>query len=173
MTTLIGHLPHFSTECDDWIVFCEQLEQYFEINNINNEKKAAVLLTSLAGNVYKILQILCHPEQPKTKTFDELIELLSKQFVVRKTLYCERVAFYSANQGKYESVKEWHTRIRRQSTNCKFEDRLDDILLDRFISGLKSVAILNRLCEEKEGLTLQKAVEIAMDKESVEKASES
>lgn len=170
MTALIGNLPYFASGYSDWCVFCEKLEQYFEVNNIINEKKTALLLTSLAEDVYKTLRVLCHPDQPKTKTFEELIALLSKQFVARTSVYRERVSFYATKQEKNESINEWYARIKRLSLNCKFGNRFDDILLDRFISGLKSSAILDRLCDEDVGLTLQKAVEIATNKESSGKA---
>lgn len=66
----------------------------------------------------------------------------------------------------------WYARIKRLSINCKFGDRFDAVLLDRFISGLKSSAILERLRDEDVDLTLEKAVEIATNKESSGKTSD-
>lgn len=169
---LIGEIPKFYSYSDDWQVFTERLEQFFEINDVAEEKKRAILLTSISDDVYKTLRDVCHPLLPKQKTFDELCELLNKQFVKKTSVFRERVTFYNAKQMKDESISSWFARIKKLSVDCKFGDRFDDILLDRFISGLKSNALLERLCEEDEDkLTLQSAVEIAIVKESAIKES--
>lgn len=168
---LIGEIPKFCTY-DDWQVFTERLEQFFEINDVAEEKKRAILLTSISDDVYKTLRDVCHPLLPKQKTFDELCTLLNKQFVKKTSVFRERVTFYNTKQMKDESIASWFARIKKLSVDCKFGDRFDDILLDRFISGLKSNVILERLCEEDEDkLTLQSAVEIAITKESAVKES--
>lgn len=164
---LIGELPRFNSEYDDWQVFTERLEQFFEINDVVEDKKKAILITSIGDDIYKTLRDVCHPVLPKNKTFDELCELLNKQFVVKTSVYRERYNFYNSKQMGGESVANWFARIKKLSIDCKFGDRFDGILLDRFISGLKPSPILDRLCEEDdEKLTLQSAVEIAITKES-------
>lgn len=167
---LIGEIPRFYNCGDDWMVFTERLEQFFEINEVADEKKRAILLTSISDDVYKTLRDVCHPVLPKNKTFDELCALLNKQFVKKTSVFRERVTFYNAKQMKDESIASWFARIKKLSVDCKFGDRFNDILLDRFISGLRSSVILERLCEEDEDkLTLQSAVEIAITKESAVK----
>lgn len=164
---LIGDIPRFHNYGDDWQVFTERLEQFFEINDVAEEKKRAILLTSISDDVYKTLRDVCHPVLPKSKTFDELCALLNKQFVKKTSVFRERVTFYNAKQMKDENIANWFARIKKLSVDCKFGDRFDEILLDRFISGLRSSPILDRLCEEDEDkLTLQNAVEIAITKES-------
>lgn len=170
---LIGELPIFYSGASDWQVYTERLEQFFEVNDIAAEKKKALLLTSVGEDTYKTLRDVCHPLLPKNKTFDELIELLNKQFVVRTSVFRERVKFYTAKQYPNETIAFWFARIKKLSVDCRFGDRFDDVLLDRFISGLRSSAILDRLCEEDEDLTLQKAVEIATNKESSSLGGES
>lgn len=162
----IGELPRF-WEGGDWQVFKERLEQFFEINDVPDEKKRAILITCIADNVYKTLRDVCHPTLPKDKSFDELCALLDKQFVVKTSVFRERFNFYNTKQNKDESIAQWFARIKKLSVDCKFGDRFDYILLDRFISGLKQSPILDRICEEDEDkLTLQQAVEIAITKES-------
>jgi hypothetical protein len=170
---LIGELPTFYSGSSDWQVYTERLEQFFEINDIAPEKKKALLLTSVGEDTYKTLRDVCHPQLPKDKTFDELISLLNKQFVVRTSVFRERVKFYTAKQYPNETIAAWFARIKKLSIDCRFGERFDDVLLDRFISGLRASAILDRLCEEDDDLTLQKAVEIATSKESSSKGGNS
>lgn len=163
---MLGQLPYFSPYHSDWNIYIERLEQYFEVNDVDAEKKKALLLTSLDESVYKTLRDVCHPQLPKDKTYAELIQLLSKQFVVRTSIYRERVAFYTAKQEVIDSIAVWFARLKKLSVGCQFGEHHDDVLLDRFISGIRLSAVLDRLCEEDHTLTLAKAVEIATAKES-------
>lgn len=164
---LIGDMPRFQHNGDDWLVFTERLEQMFEINDVTAEKKKAILITCIDDDVYKTLRDLCHPMLPKEKTYEELCSLLGKQFVAKTSVFRERHAFYNACQESQESVAEWFARIKRLSHDCHLGAHFDVILIDRFISGLQSNTILDRLCEEDEDqLTMQQALEIAMLKES-------
>lgn len=161
----IGQIPYFYGG-GDWTVFSERLDQFFEVNDIDDVKKRALLLTALDDQIYKTLRDLCHPQLPKDKTYAELIDLLNKQFVVRTSVFRERAKFYLARQYANESISNWFARIKNLSVDCKFGEQFDVIMLDRFISGLRATSILDRLCEEAEDLTIQKAVEIATSKES-------
>lgn len=168
----IGELPRFDNQCDDWMVFTERLEQFFEINDVVEEKKKAILITSIGDDIYKTLRDVCHPVLPKNKTFDELCDLLNKQFVIKTSVFRERYSFYNARQMAGESIANWFARIKKLSIDCKFGERFDATLLDRFVSGLRPSPIFDRLCEEDEDkLTLQSAVDIAITKESSIKES--
>lgn len=166
-----GELPRFyGSDYNDWSVFSERLEQFFEINEVAEEKKRAILITCIADDVYKTLRDVCHPVLPKEKTFDELNDLLTKQFVKKTSVFRERCKFYNAKQNAREPVSQWFARLKSLSIDCKFGDRFDAVLLDRFVSGLKPSAVLDRLCEEdEENLTIQRALDVAVTKESATK----
>lgn len=163
---LIGNVPEFKSEKDDWSVYSERLEQFFEINDIPEEKRNAFLISSVGADTYKTIRDLCHPTLPKDKTFDELCDLMKKQFTIQVAIYRERNMFYNARQFATETVTNWFARIKKLSIDCRFGADLESILLDRFISGLKPSPILDRLCEEDETLKLEDAVAIATNKES-------
>lgn len=163
---LIGELPVFYSGSSDWQVYTERLEQFFDVNDIAEDKKKALLLTSIGEDTYKTLRDVCHPVLPKNKTYNELIELLNKQYVVRTSVFRERVKFYTAKQYANEPISQWFARIKKLSVDCKFGNQFEAVLLDRFISGLRATPILDRLCEEEDTLTLQQAVEIATNKET-------
>lgn len=151
----------------DWFVYIDRFEQFFNVNDVPQEKRKAMLLISISRKEYKILRDVCHPALPKEKSYSEIVELLSKQFVRKPPTLRERHRFYNAHQRPTESVTSWFIRINQLSINCKLGEKQDDILLDRFISGLKPSAILDRLfAEEGSALTLQEAFEIATNKES-------
>lgn len=172
MSSLIGNIPEFKSDKDDWSVYSERLEQFFEINDIAEEKRNAFLISSVGADTYKTIRDLCHPTLPKDKTFDELCDLMKKQFTTQVAIYRERNKFYHARQHPTETVTNWFARVKKLSIDCRFGGDLESILLDRFISGLKPSSILDRLCEEDETLKLEDAIAIATNRESSLKDSE-
>lgn len=160
----IGGMPEF--DGDDWKLYEEQLDQYFEANNIGEDKRTAVLINVIRGETYKILRNLCHPVLPKDKSFNELCEMLRKRFNPQATVFQERVKFYSAQQSTDENVMTWYDRISSLAVNCKFGGDSEKNVLDKFIAGMQPGPVRDRLCEENETITLQAAVDIAVNKES-------
>lgn len=73
---------------------------------------------------------------------------------------------YEIKQFQNEQLKDFLYEEKKKAIDCKFGFQLKEILKDRFVSGLVSGPILNRLCEEEHTITLQAAVEIALKKEA-------
>lgn len=161
----IGCIPCFNQFSDNWDTYAEILDQFFIVNNIEDEKKSAFLISCIGTETYKTLRDLCHPSLPKDKTFETLAELLRKQFSPQVAIYRERKNFYDVKQQNGENVMSFYGRLKKLSVDCKFGDNLEAVLLDKFITGLCSGQVLDRLCEENEELTLQRALDIATNKE--------
>lgn len=163
MNSVCGQIPEFYG--DDWNVYYERLEQFLAVNDIPENKQSALLISVLGPFSYKTLRDLCHPALPKEKTFAELCELLRRQFTPQVSCFRERSKFYSARQEPYESILQWYVKIKKLSVDCRFGANLENVLLDKFVTGLRSGPILDRLCEENETITLQQALDIAVNKE--------
>lgn len=164
--TYIGDLPRFWGH-ENFDLFNERLEQVFELNGLSDEKKVALLILSVGDEVQRTVRDACHPLKPKDKTFDELQDLVKKQYVSDVSAVDDRRNFYRAKQSDDESVQQWFTRIQSLTVNCKFGNHFGNVLLIRFINGLKSSAVLDRVCEEKEDeLNIERALEVAMAKET-------
>lgn len=162
---VVGTIPTFSQSVDDWKTYSEILDQFFIVNGVDDEKKSAFLISCIGIETYKTLRDLCHPVLPKDKPFTELSEILRKQFSPQVAIFRERTNFYNAKQSPNENVTAWYGRLKRLSVDCRFGDTLEAVLVDKFITGLKIGQVLDRLCEENETLTLQQAVDIAVNKE--------
>jgi hypothetical protein len=165
MSGMVGQIPEFQGVGDDWNVYVERLEQFFEVNDVPDTKHTALLISVIGTDSYKVLRDLCHPTLPKNKAFEELCELLRKQYSPQIAIFRERGNFYSARQFSHENVTTWYGRIKKLSVDCKFGDNLEKVLLDKFITGMKAGQVLDRLCEENETLELTNAVDIAINKE--------
>lgn len=162
---IIGSIPNFNQFTDNWDTYAEILDQFFIVNNVEDDKKSAFLISCIGAETYKTLRDLCHPFLPKDKTFEELAELLRKQFSPQIAIFRERINFYNARQNPGENIISYYGRLKKLSVDCKFGDHLEAVLLDKFVTGLSPGQVLDRLCEENEAITLQQAVDIAINKE--------
>ncbi|XP_045466596.1 uncharacterized protein K02A2.6-like [Harmonia axyridis] len=123
---------------DDFEIFA----QYFIANAVGDDRKTAVLLTLVDENVYKT------------------IKNLSRVSVFRK-----RIIFNNLRQGE-ESISEWFVKIKQLAAPCKFGNSVNERVKDKFVTGLRSGPILDRLCEETEDKPLPALYEIAVGKEA-------
>lgn len=167
MTAYKTELPAFYPDMNDWELFVDRLDHFFELNKVPTAKHQPILLTTINECTYKKLQDICHPDVPQDKSFDELIELLSRQYFITRPVFWERKKFYDAKQTADETAQKWAERLQKLAIDCRFGSRLEITLSDSFICGLHSKALLERMCAEKNDgtLTLQRALEIAISQE--------
>lgn len=164
----IGFLPGFqwNESQQDWPLYLETIEQFFETNKIPDDIRTGLFLIMIDQHSYKIVRDACRHVIPKDKTYTELCTILNKWFSVKKSVFCVRHKFYNARQRRNENINNWLIRIKELAIDCKFGAEYNSILLDRFVSGISSAQILDKLEEFQEGkLTLERAVEIAVKKE--------
>lgn len=157
----------FDGETEEWELYCEQLEEFFVSNKIDESMKKSELINHLSARTYKLLRDLCTPDQPKDKTYKELCAALSLHFTPPVVVHKERRTFFRAQRGENgpEAVNDWIVRIKNLAANCKFGADLSHNLVNKFIDGLSGKAF-DRICEETEALTLEKAQEIALKYET-------
>ena len=161
----IGAISEFNQN-EDFTLYEERFEQFCLANKIESEKsKTALLLSQVSQDVYnKTLRDLTFPVLPKDKKYEELTVELKTHFSPQVNVYRERIKFYHAFQATDETTTEWHARLRSLAVNCNFSS-LEEILKDRFISGMKSGPVLDRIVEEPTSQSLARLMEIAATKE--------
>lgn len=91
------------------------------------------------------------------------VELLASHFTPTTVVHRERRMFFAAKRGEQgpENINMWIARIKRLSSNCKFGNHLEHNLTNKFITGLSGRA-LDRICEEDENVSFEKARELAL-----------
>ena len=115
---------------------------------------------------YALLRDLLIPAKPSDKSLDDLFETLKKHFDPTSSVLGKRFNFYCCSQGNSEGIAEYVAELKCLATHCSFEAYVDEALRDRFVFGLKQIAIQNRLLAEK-NLTFT-TVEIAQSMERVD-----
>lgn len=157
--------PQFNVG-EDWEIYVERLKQYFVANpSIDDKRKAAILLTSISTEVYKIIKNSLYPDKPDAKSFDDLVEECNSQFKPIVSSFAERGRFYEARQRDGESVAEWANRVRSLSMQCDFDEHLAHTLKDKFVCGLIKGPILEKVYELKVTSTLAECIEAAQRRE--------
>ncbi|KAJ8915498.1 hypothetical protein NQ315_012379 [Exocentrus adspersus] len=163
----------FHSDVEEFTIYAERLEQHFAANDINVEKvKVGVLLSSIGPNTYKLLRDLCFPSLPKDKSYAELCKLLSTQYGSQISVWRERKKFYEIHQASDEPIADYYARVRSAAINCKFGSDLSQILVHKFVCGLNNSKVLDRICEEKESVSLEDMVALALKVESAAREKE-
>ncbi|KAJ8969708.1 hypothetical protein NQ314_001622 [Rhamnusium bicolor] len=130
---------------EDWVVYCERLQEHFTANQIAEEKiKVAILLSSIGSTTYKLLRNLCHPDLPNKKSYKDVVSLLNQQYCPKVNIWRERKKFYETVQEAQESVAEFNAKIRFRAINCEFGAELKNILRDKFTTGLRENDIFEK-----------------------------
>ena len=93
-------------------------------------------LAVIGPDPYKLLKNLCDPENPNTKTFTRLSQLLQEHFQPTRIVIAKRHKFWTASQEEGEIVSEFLVRLKKLASRCSFGAFLSQALRDRFVSGL-------------------------------------
>lgn len=179
----IGKLTEFETEKQTWVDYIEQVEFYLEANNIiSDAKKRATLLTAIGAKNYAIIKSLCSPFAPKDVEYQEILNKCKSHFEQNINELLARIHFHKRNQMENETLKEFVREIRKLAIDCKFSGPdgklpMHIMLRDRFVAGIRNEELQRYLCRRHEesvstinpdGLSLEKALEIAGNAESAE-----
>lgn len=166
---LVGGINQYNI-WQDWQVHKEQLEIFCRLNDTEPADWAAVLLSSLRDDEYRKVYDLCTPDLPRKKSYVELTKLCDTIFNAPKSVFRERMRFYGVHKEPTQTVHGWAIQLQRLCRDCQFGNRLEKVLVDRFISGLRySPQLLSEFLTkefDREHLTLQEAVKIAVRKEN-------
>ena len=112
-----------------------------------------------------------HPVDPKDD-FDTVMKKFDDYFVPKKNTIHERSKFYCRTQEPGESIECFLRSLYTIAAHCRFEDKEDEHIRDRFISGLKDKEMSKKLQLEQDTLTLNQAVQQARHNELVQSQNE-
>ena len=150
---------------DDWNVHRACLENCFSSKCINDEiRKISILIASLKNEAYQTMLDLCKPELPYHKTFQELCEIMEKQYL-EFLVFKKRREFSCLKQFNLESVTEWFTRVQKAAAQCNFSEQSTVRIKDQFVTGMEEGEILEGVLNAGYAKSLQTIVETALKKE--------
>ncbi|KAM3961997.1 uncharacterized protein ACR2FA_003888 [Aphomia sociella] len=163
----LGNLSIFDYKSCEWSIYKGRLVQFLKLNNVQEDKKSAILITHLSDNSYRLLRNLAYPKELELLGFDELVTLLDSHFKPKQCSFADKARFYSATRSHDESLGDWAARLRGLASYCDFGVALDSNLTDRFVLGLGPGPERDKLFEQKASqLSLMRALEIAEQQRS-------
>ena len=121
----------FSPEAETISSYLERINLFMAASGTADDKKVAVLLSSVGLAAYTVLRDLCRPELPETQTLAALTELLEKHYKAKPLVIAERFYFGQRNQKEGESIAEYVAELRRLSAYCEYEEFLPQAIRDR------------------------------------------
>ena len=165
-TSIIGCVGEFKDKEDSWQFYIDRLEQFFIANDVNNQnKKKAILLSSVGAKTYKLVTSLAQPQSPRDLTYNQIVGLVQNHQNPKPSAIVQRFKFNSRIRKPEESVRSYVAELRKLSEHCEFGVNLDDMLRDRLVCGVNDRRIQTKLLSER-NLTFAKALEISQATEA-------
>ena len=161
--TFDGDKDHAESFLARFILHCK-------VHDVKDEKKAALLLTSVASNVFERMQQDSSPKLLTDLSFEEVQQLLLKLYKPTQNFRTNRFVFHRTTQQQGQTVKEYIEQIKKIANSCKFGNYLGEALTDQIIFGINDNNLRKRLLSIDE-LDLDKAISVAIQHESTEKDS--
>ena len=96
--------------------YLEQVELYFAPNDVPEDKRAVVLLTT---TTYATIKSLVAPYLLRAKSFTELVSVLKSHFEPKQLVITERFRFYKRSQNATETVMPPSYDVRLSLANLE------------------------------------------------------
>ena len=135
MATAFGKLEAFDPCQETFPRYVKRVQIYFAANAVPEERQKFVFLNSLGRKNYNLLANLTSPEDPDTKTLEELVETLTKHFQPKTSVISERYTFHCRYQEPDESIADFVANLKKLIIRCEYEaDFQSTVLRDRFVA---------------------------------------
>ena len=120
-------------------------------------KRRATFLSIVGRSSYNLLRSLVSPAKPTDKTFEQLVEVLTKHYSPKPTEVMQRFRFNSQAKREGESIANYVAELRSLTEDCNYGEALSEMLRDRLVWGVRDTAIQKKLLCEAD-LMLEKAI---------------
>lgn len=163
---MVGTLTAFDSQTQTWEEYVEVLGHFFVANGIGDEeKKRAILLSSVGSRTYSLMRNLLSPNKPGEKSYKDLTDLLQSHYNPKPSEIVQRFKFNSRTRAANETVTEYVAVLRELAQHCNYGDKLKEMLRDRVVCGIADDRMQRRLLAEPE-LTFEKALKLALAMET-------
>ncbi|KFD50857.1 hypothetical protein M514_08295 [Trichuris suis] len=143
---------HLATGIDGWEEWIERFKNLAEANSAQETGYLSLFfLNHCGGELYGLLRDALAPEEPKTKSFERLVQTVTEKLDPNPCIYTARAKFYTREQRTRESAEEFMTELRRLARRCCFEaaptaaERMELQLRDQFMIGMSDNVTRDRL----------------------------
>ncbi len=166
--SLIGNIGEFVEGGETFLSYEKRISLFFKANKIDDSLKVASFLSIIGYRTFSLVSDLVSPKDPANCEYSELIMALKNHFEPQIIVIFERFKFYKRNQSDSESITEFAAAIKSLARTCEFENTLETMLRDKFVTGLRDDSTQRVLLTMK-NLTYPIAYETAISRETAAK----
>lgn len=127
--------------------YLERFNVFCYIQELKEEKRQQILLTSLSPELYSPFKELIHPKEVIKLSFKEFKDVLLQLFVKPSNVTTERYKFHRLKQQVGQPVKEYIDLVRKQAAKCKFGNFEQEACKDQMVLGVIDGALRKRFCK--------------------------
>ena len=164
--------PHLKKEWEEWLQNFGFYLIASKKKNESNEIKIAILLNQLGPRGVELYNTFVADETAKPTTtgespkatdvlqkYSEVVDAFTNYFAPRKNVLYERYKFNNIKLVPGQSLIEFATTLKTAAASCDYSDR-NNMVRDRIVAQVPDNNLLNRLLDEGDDLTLEKAIEL-------------
>ena len=133
----------------------------------SEESQVNTLIYSMGGEADNIVQSLSIAAEDQKK-YDVVKKRLEDFFIIKRNVIFERAKFNLRSQQENETVDVVITDLFNLAEHCNFVVLREELIRDRIVVGIRDKTLSEKL-QLKADLTLDKAVNVACQKETVRK----
>ena len=123
---------------------------------------------AMGGESEDILTSFTFDDSADQNNYDRFKEKFDYHFTAKKNVICERAKFNQRELGQDEPVENFITDLYRPAEFCEYGSLRDEMILDRFVVGLRNDNLSEKL-QINLDLTREQAVQKARQSENVKK----
>ena len=161
---LFGAIDRFDiSKPKDWPDYLQEVNVFFACNDLDNAseaKQCSVFCQIIGPDSFRLLRSLIAPAVYTAKTLRQLQNTLTEHFAPTRSVVFHSFKFWTRNQGTNETVNEYVAALRSLANKCDYGALLDRLLRDRFITGIRSPELQQKLLQDST-ITIQTAIDQA------------
>ncbi|XP_028514411.1 uncharacterized protein K02A2.6 [Exaiptasia diaphana] len=155
---------------EGWTKWIQRFERYRIASGLNiaeGDQQVNTLLYTMGEEGDEIMKSFTF-KKDEASDYRRVKEKFDDHFVATRNVIFERAKFNLRRQEQQESVDTFITALYSLSEHCEFGDLRKQLIRDRIVVGLADAKLSEKLQLDSK-LTLEKAIEIARQSESVKK----
>ena len=145
----IPKLPAFDPKELPFDLYLSLIETNFTTYGVtDDDKKKNLLLVSLGTKIFGTLANLTAPDNPTSKTYAEIVDVLKRHYINKPTYHRSLLLFQQRKKERNESLKDLYSDLKRLAKDCSFGATFDTRLRDQLFMAVDNLSYFKYLVAE-------------------------
>ena len=152
---------------DDWIARFERFRSVSELSEKAEDYQVNVLLYMLGPKSEELIKSL-NLSKADLKSYKSVKEKISHFYEPKHNVIFCRAKFNARYQNQGEPIEAYISSLHQLADKCKYGTIEQELIRDRLVVGIRNKKLSEKM-QLTEGLTLEKAIDMAVQQELVHK----